>query len=240
MKRPSETRTHLESGVVPATAVVLLSGGLDSTTLLFYVVRRLGVGRVHALSFDYGQKHVREIGSARFQAEAAGVVAHQVIDLGLFRELASTGSVLTDPTRGVPAFAAVPKDQLRQPPTYVPNRNLILLSLAAAYAEAQGVRDLYYGAQTQDEYGYWDCTGEFVDRMNAVLALNRGASVRVHAPFAGWRKVQELRLGLELGIDYGRTWSCYRGGDRPCGECPACVERAGAFRELGQPDPLKG
>ena len=238
MTHPAETQTDLESAAVPAAAAVLLSGGLDSTTLLFYVVRRLGLGRVHALSFDYGQKHVREIGAARFQAEAAGVVAHQVIDLGLFRELASTGSVLTDPSRGVPSLAAVPANQRRQPPTYVPNRNLILLSLAAAYAEAHGIRDLYYGAQSQDEYGYWDCTREFVDRVNAVLALNRGASIRIHAPFAGWRKVRELRLGLELGIDYGRTWSCYRGGDSPCGECPACVERAGAFRELGRPDPL--
>lgn len=238
MTRPPESPTDREPTAVPASAVVLLSGGLDSTTLLFYVIRRLGIRRVHALSFDYGQKHAREIGAARFQAEMAGVEAHPVIDLGLFRELASTGSVLTDPARGVPSLAAVPEDQRRQPPTYVPNRNLILLSLSAAYAEAHGIRDLYYGAQTQDEYGYWDCSGEFVDRVNAVLALNRGASIRVHAPFAGWRKVQELKVGLELGIDYGRTWSCYRGGDRPCGECPACVERSGAFRELGQPDPL--
>lgn len=238
MKPDSVTAHSVDPAGIPASAVVLLSGGLDSTTLLFFVLRRLGIRRVHAVSFDYGQKHARELGSARFQAQAAGVEAHAVIDLGLFRELAAGGSVLTDPARTIPALAAVPEHQRRQPPTYVPNRNLILLSLAVAYAEARGMRDVYYGAQTQDEYGYWDCTGEFVERVNAVLALNRGDAVRVHAPFAGWRKARELQVGLELGIDYGRTWSCYRGGDRPCGDCPACVERAGAFRELGQADPL--
>ena len=222
----------------PAAAVVLLSGGLDSTTLLFYVARRLGVARIHALSFDYGQKHRRELEAARFQARAAGVEAHRVIDARGFVEGGASGSVLTDPSREVPALAAVPEAQRRQPPTYVPHRNLLLLSLAAAYAETQGMRDLYYGAQTQDAYGYWDCTAEFVARLNAVLALNRGAAVRVHAPFAGWRKARELTLGLEWGIDYGMTWSCYRGGERPCGECPACVERAGAFAELGRTDPL--
>lgn len=223
---------------IPARAVVLLSGGMDSTTLLHYVCRRLNVQDVHALSILYGQKHAKEIESARHQARVAGVTVHRVVEMAGFAELAASGSVLTDMTRSVPDLAAMPESERSQPSTYVPNRNMILLSLAAAYAEAQGICDLYYGAQTQDEYGYWDCTPSFVERLNAVLALNRRKAVLVHAPFLQWRKADELRLGMELGVDYGRTWTCYRGQLKPCGMCPACVERATAFREIGAEDPL--
>jgi 7-cyano-7-deazaguanine synthase len=111
---------------------------------------------------------------------------------------------------------------------------MVLLALAAAYAEAKGVQDVFYGAQRQDEYGYWDCSGKFVERLNDVLSLNRGKPVRVHAPFARMRKAEVLRLGLELGVDYEHTWTCYRGGAKPCGTCPSCVERDAAFREVSR------
>jgi 7-cyano-7-deazaguanine synthase len=194
---------------------------------------------VHALTFAYGQRHAREIEAARWQAAAAGVVQHHIIDIGFFGPLLAGSSALTDARRPVPSLHELRPGELRQPPTYVPNRNMVLLSLAAAYAEGQGIRDVFYGAQAQDRAGYWDCSAEFVQRLNAALALNRGAPVRIYAPFAGWRKTDALRLGLDLGVDYARTWTCYRGADRPCGTCTACVERATAFRELGRADPLE-
>jgi len=218
-------------------AVVLLSGGLDSTTLLHYVRQRVGAG-VYALTFSYGQRHLREIASARWQAARAGVLEHRVADLGLFPSLIPGASALTDAGIAMPALADLDSASRRQPPTYVPHRNLILLALAAAFAEARGASALYYGAQQQDAYGYWDCTPEFQTRLNAVLALNRGTAVTVHAPFAGLRKTELVRLGLELGVDYGHTWTCYRGAEHPCNTCPSCEERAAAFREAGLPDPL--
>lgn len=220
-------------------AVLLLSGGMDSTTLLHYLRGTLRIAEVHAISFRYGQRHVRELRAARWQARAAGVAAHRVVDIECLARLAAGGSVLIDPRRPVPDLCRLTTAQKRQPPTYVPNRNMILLALAAAYAEARGIRDVFYGAQTQDEYGYWDCTRAFLRRFNATLALNRRHALRIHAPFVRLRKADELRLGLGLGVDYARTWSCYRGGRTPCGTCPACVERARAFGEIGVVDPLR-
>ena len=115
---------------------------------------------------------------------------------------------------------------------------MILLALSAAFAEAQGIADVYYGAHAQDRYGYWDCTPAFVARLNRALALNRRKPVRLHAPFSRMLKADIVRLGVRLGVDYGRTWSCYRGGRRPCGTCPTCVERAAAFRGARAVDPL--
>jgi 7-cyano-7-deazaguanine synthase len=221
-----------------AVAVVLLSGGMDSTTLLHAVCRTPGMGAVYALSFAYGQKHVRELEMAAWQAAAAGVAEHRTLDMGFFAGLTRGGSALTDPAIAVPALSALEASQLSQPPTYVPNRNMILLSLAAAWAEARGATGVYYGAQAQDRYGYWDCTAEFVERLNHVFALNRGRGVTIRAPFAMMPKSEVIREGLALGVDYGRTWSCYRGGDRPCGVCPTCIERARAFETAGVADPL--
>ncbi len=221
-------------------AVVLLSGGVDSSTLLHYVIKKLGATEVHALSFLYGQKHKREIEAAAWQAKAAGAASHDIADMSFFSTLTPGGSALTDTSVAVPRLADLDLSVLTQPPTYVPNRNMMLLSVAAAYAEAHGVRDVFYGAQTQDRYGYWDCTPEFLERINAVLALNRHPPVTVHAPFVWMRKAEELQLGLEMGVDYAQTWTCYCGGDIPCGECPSCVERAVAFKEIGIADPLMG
>ena len=222
----------------PARAMVLLSGGVDSTTLLHRVRRTLGAGEVHALSFHYGQKHARELEMARRQAAAAGVARHHEIDLGFLGALTAARSALTGADVDIPDLDALDADQRRQPPTYVPHRNLLLLAVAAAAAEGAGIQDVYYGAQAQDEYGYWDCTPAFIERLNAVLALNRDRPVRVHAPFAGLRKAEVVKIGLALQVDYSHTWTCYRGGQSACGTCPSCVERAAAFREAGAADPL--
>lgn len=218
--------------------VVLLSGGIDSTTLLHSVCRTPGMGAVYALSFAYGQKHVRELEMAARQAVAAGVTGHETVDMSFFAMLTRGGSALTDPDIAVPALSSLAAEQLQQPPTYVPNRNMILLSLAAAWAESLGAISVFYGAQAQDRYGYWDCTVDFVARLNEVFSLNRGRGVTIKAPFAKMPKSDVIRMGLKLGVDYRQTWSCYRGGDVPCGNCPTCIERSRAFEAAGVADPL--
>lgn len=210
-------------------AVVLLSGGVDSTTLLHYVKKKLGVETVCALSVVYGQKHVREIEMAKWQARAVQAAEHRIVDISQFAGLVAGASALTDGDISVPDMADIAVGDRDQPMTYVPNRNMMMLSIAAAYAESRGAQAVYYGAQAQDEYGYWDCTIDFVSKINDVLALNRRNAVRVFAPFAGISKAEVVKTGIEMGIDYEHTWTCYRGGETPCGECPSCVERRKAF-----------
>ncbi len=219
-------------------AVVLLSGGVDSSVLLHHVARNLGAAPVHALSFNYGQRHEKELACAQFQARAAGAADHQVIDMAFLGALLRKGSALLDGGPPVPDLDGLSDVERTQPPTYVPHRNMMLLSMAAAYAEAHGVHNVLYGAQAQDEYGYWDCTQEFIDRMNQTLALNRKDPVSIHAPFAERPKAEVVRLGLELGVDFAQTWSCYRGGETACGACPTCIERLNAFKANGVADPL--
>jgi len=165
---------------------------------------------------------------------------HQQIDIAFFGELVAGASALTDPAMPVPALDELAPGQLDQPPTYVPNRNMLFLALAAAFAEARGITDVFYGAQAQDRYGYWDCTPEFLNRMNAVLGLNRRQPIVLHAPFMLMRKSEILKIGLDLGVNYAETWSCYRGQDKACGVCPACVERRAAFNALHVADPAAG
>lgn len=218
-------------------AVVLLSGGIDSTTLLHFLRKELRIRRVMALSFRYGQKHSRELEMARQQAEAAQA-EYREVDISFFSDLVKGGSALTDPDMPVPSLEDVSSDQLDQPPTYVPHRNIVLLSMAASCAEALGASEVFYGAQQQDMVGYWDCTAMFVARINCVLSLNRNLPVVVRAPFVGKSKADVLKIGLEIGVDYSHTWSCYRGGDAPCRVCPSCREREEAFRAVGIDDPL--
>ena len=221
------------------SAVVLLSGGVDSTTLMHYAVRELARQPVYALSFNYGQRHSRELACARWQAASAGVAEHRVVDVSFLGDLLKDGSALVEGGAAVPDLRELDDEALAQPPTYVPNRNMMLLSMAAAWAEALGAHDVFYGAQAQDEYGYWDCTAAFLQRINAVLALNRREPLQVCAPFVNKSKGETVALGLSLGIDFSHTWSCYRGGEKACGTCPTCVERLNAFRAAGAADPLE-
>lgn len=222
--------------------VVLISGGLDSSVLLHHVVQNLGRSPVYALSFNYGQRHAKELDCAQAQTKIAGgagiSVSHRIIDISFMGDLLKNGSTLIAGGRPVPDLAALGEQDLAQPPTYVPNRNMMLLSIAAAFAEAHGVADVYYGAQAQDEYGYWDCTEAFLDRINHVLSLNRRDAVTIHAPFVRMKKSEIVRLGVSLSVDLAATWSCYRGGENACGTCPTCVERLNAFRQAQADDPL--
>ncbi len=219
-------------------ALVLLSGGLDSSVLLHLVARRLHDGAVHAISFNYGQRHARELDCAVRQAVTVGVTEHRIVDASFFAPLVQRGTALVQGGAEVPDLADVAEADRVQPPTYVPNRNMMLLSMAAAYAEASGISDVYYGAQAQDEYGYWDCTTEFLTGLNAVLALNRRTPVIVHAPLMHQSKEDNVGMGLDLGVDFAQTWSCYRGGESACGTCPTCVERLKAFTAAGMEDPI--
>ena len=220
------------------TAVVLLSGGIDSTTLLHHAKHTLNFDSIHALSFDYGQKHSCELEMARWQANHASVTEHKCIDLQSLKQIIGPGSALTDDSVDVPNLSDLSDDDHDQPPTYVPNRNMILLALSAAYAEARNISDVFYGAQAQDEYGYWDCTTDYVSRLNHTLALNRRVPINVHAPFIAMKKSDILKIGIALNIDYSHTWSCYRGQRPPCGSCPTCSERSNAFADISLADPL--
>jgi 7-cyano-7-deazaguanine synthase len=218
-------------------AVVLLSGGLDSTTALA-MARRDGFA-CHALTVRYGQLHTCEIEAARRVATALGAVAHQVIELDL-RPLAR--SALTS------ADLAVPKDRPLDeigapgdvPATYVPARNTVLLALALAWAETLGARDLFVGVNVLDASGYPDCRPEFVRAFEALAQVaTRSGGFTVHAPLIELTKAQIIQAGLALGVDYGLTHSCYDpapdGG--ACGRCDACHLRRKGFAEAGVPDP---
>jgi 7-cyano-7-deazaguanine synthase len=218
--------------------VLLLSGGLDSTVLLHHVVENLKQKAIFAISYNYGQRHSKELECARWQADQAGVASHIVVDISFIAPLIKEGTALVEGGNEVPDLSDLSDSDLDQPPTYVPNRNMMLLSVAAAYAESQGAREVYYGAQAHDEYGYWDCTEEFLSRMNAVMALNRRDSVQVVAPFVSKKKEKLVSLGMDLEVDFARTWSCYRGEVSPCESCPTCIERAKAFQLAGKVDPL--
>ncbi len=218
--------------------VLLISGGLDSTTLLHYLVKKKPYKKVYGITFLYGQKHSREIEYAKWQMDLLGMKHHYIVDLSGIAPLLREGSVLIKGSKDIPHLDTIPIAERIQPPTYVPNRNMIFLSLASAWAESLEISDVFYSAQAQDEYGYWDCTESFVARMNQVFSLNRKHRITVHAPFLNMLKKEILELGYQLGVDYGHTWSCYRGEEKACGNCPTCIERLKAFEDIGQKDPL--
>ncbi len=218
------------------TAVVLLSGGLDSSTALAWAIRRQG-WRCHSIAFDYGQRHRHELAASRRVAEALGVARHHVIRVDL---AAIGGSALTDEFD-------VPKDAENNgiPITYVPARNLVFLSLAAALAETVEAERLVIGANIVDYSGYPDCRPEFLEafRRAAELGTKRGVEghpLAIDAPLIRMSKAEIIRLGLDLGLDYALTHSCYDPAPdgRPCGHCDSCRFRRQGFAELGLADPL--
>lgn len=224
------------SAGVPA-AVVLLSGGLDSTTALA-VARSQGFD-CHALTVRYGQLHQVELEAAARVAAAMGA-HHQVVDVGL---AALAHSALTS------AGIAVPKDRSLAeigapgdvPSTYVPARNTVLLALALAWAETLGARDLFLGVNVLDASGYPDCRPAFVHAFEALAQVaTRGGGFRVHAPLIELTKAQIIALGRSLGVDYAMTHSCYDPvGGAACGRCDACALRRKGFTEAGVADPTR-
>lgn len=214
-----------------ATTVVIYSGGMDSFTVLHRALRE-GL-TVHALSFDYGQRHARELDTARHVCSSLGV-PHQIIDIRAIHGLIDN-SALTNPHQTMP-HGDYAKDNLRA--TVVPNRNMILLSLAIAKAVNIGAGRVDYGAHGGDHILYPDCRPEFVEAMNHVAGIANFEPVTLHAPYLSASKADILRDGLTMGLDYRDTWTCYEGRELACGVCGSCRERLAAFAANGVTDPL--
>lgn len=218
-------------------AVVLLSGGLDSATVLA-IADRAGY-RCHALSFRYGQRHAVELDAAARIAATYRVARHVVVDIDL---TVFGGSALTD------AAIPVPRNQADDgiPVTYVPARNTIFLSYALAYAETVGAADLFVGVNALDYSGYPDCRPEYIAAFESMANLATAVAVggrrlTIHAPLVTYTKADIIRRGLALGVDYSPTHSCYDPNDAmPCGACDACRLRAEGFAEIGHADPALG
>jgi 7-cyano-7-deazaguanine synthase len=222
-------------------AVLLLSGGVDSTTTAAIALHE-GFD-VHALSVRYGQRHAVELEAARRVAERLGIRRHVIIDLDL---RAFGGSALT-------ADVPVPKDTplteigARIPATYVPARNTIFLSLALAWAESLGARDIFFGANALDYSGYPDCRPEYLEAYARMADLatragvEEGARLRIHAPLLRLTKAEIVTRGVALGLDYGMTSSCYdpAADGAACGRCDSCILRLKGFAEAGLPDPAR-
>jgi len=221
-------------------AIVLLSGGLDSATALA-VAGREGFDQRYALSFRYGQRHEVELAAAERVAAAGGVVAHLIVDVDL---AAIGGSALTGDFE-VPHRAEGEPPKSGIPVTYVPARNTVFLALALAWSEVLDCGDIYIGVNALDYSGYPDCRPEFIAAFEAMANLATARAVegrgglRVHAPLVGMTKADIVRLGLELGVDFSLTHSCYdpQEGGRPCGTCDSCLIRARGFEQAGVPDP---
>jgi 7-cyano-7-deazaguanine synthase len=223
---------------VSARAVVLLSGGLDSATVL--AIANAEGHACHALSVDYGQRHRAELAAAAEVARKLGAVEHRVMRLDL---AALGGSALTDASIAVPVDGVKP-DVI--PVTYVPARNTIFLSLALAFAEVIGARHLFFGANAVDYSGYPDCRPEFMRAFETLANLGtkagvEGHALRLHTPIIAMTKAQIIRRGLALGVDFSRTVSCYQSdaAGRACGVCDACRLRRDGFAAAGVPDPTR-
>src|SRR4051812_16602583 len=221
-----------------ASAVILLSGGLDSTTALAVARQSFDC---YALTVRYGQLHSVELDAARRVAALAGVKDHRVIDIDLAQLAASA---LTTPGVAVPkdrslADIGAPGDV---PATYVPARNTVLLALALAWAESLGARDLFVGVNVLDASGYPDCRPEFIRAFEALAQVaTRTGGFKIHAPLIELTKAQIIELGTKLGVDYSMTHSCYDPGPDggACGRCDACALRKKGFAEAGVADPTR-
>lgn len=219
-------------------AVVLLSGGLDSTTTLGIALSK-GMD-VYPISFDYGQRHSREMNASRAVCQHYGLLdRYKVIKLDM-RQIG--GSALTDDI-AVPEERDMDKMAADIPITYVPARNLIFISIAAAYAETRGANIIYIGANAVDYSGYPDCRPEFIESVTKTLTVGTKLGVErgftVEAPLISMTKAEIIKTGMELGVPYELTWSCYKGGEKACGKCDSCRLRLRGFKEAGYTDPIE-
>lgn len=212
--------------------VLILSGGMDSGTLLFDLHDQ-GYD-VHALTVNYGQRHVKEIECAKNLAVLAAT-DHVILDLSSIAPALFKGSSQTDSTVPVPEGHYAEENMKK---TVVPNRNMILLSMAIAYAISLKVDKVFYGAHAGDHAIYPDCRKEFVEAMKTAAALCDWSPITIEAPYLDITKVEILHDGLAMHVPYEHTWTCYVGDDKPCGKCGSCQERAEAFEKNNEVDPL--
>lgn len=222
-------------------AMVLSSGGVDSTTALGLAVSKYGKENVIALSISYGQKHDKEIQAAINVSEYYGV-EHLFLDLAeIFQYSDCTLLKQSDKEIPLESYAEQIKETKGNKPvsTYVPFRNGLFLSSAASIALSKGCSVIYYGAHADDAAGfaYPDCSPAFNEAMNKAIYEGSGHQLTIEAPFVNMNKAGVVKMGLELGVPYELTWSCYEGGDEPCGKCGTCIDRAAAFAANGVEDP---
>lgn len=217
--------------------IVLFSGGIDSTTSLYWALKRFE--RVHSLTFDYGQRHRIEISMAQRLAKKLGIPQKTLqIDL---KQIG--GSSLTDTKIPLPEYEKLEEMEEGLPPTYVPFRNGIFLALAAGWAEVEGIKDIICGFNIIDSPNYPDTRKQFVEAMEEAInqgtaASLKGQKMRILAPFVKMKKSQIIKEGLSLGADYSYSVSCYSGQEIPCQKCSSCFLRQKAWEEVGQRDPL--
>lgn len=211
--------------------VVLLSGGMDSTTLLYDVIDK-GYD-VRPISFDYGQKHDKELEAAHRTCKKLGI-PRKVASIHTLGNIAP--SALTQQGEEIPK-GHYTEDTMKQ--TVVPNRNMVLISLAAAYTISIGAKQVWYGAHGGDHAIYPDCREIFVFKLAEVLGVCDWDPISLVAPYLYWDKIGILKKGLELSVDYSLTWTCYEGKELACGKCGSCNERLEAFKSLGIVDPIK-
>lgn len=219
---------------------MLLSGGLDSTTSLHLASAAYGNTNVVALSFNYGQKQSEELIRAAETCRFLGV-AHKIIDIGFLGEINEGFSANTTASMAMPTIDEVIGDPA--PKTYVANRNMILMSIAAAFAETRGLETVICGLQSNDLYNYHDTTPQWLAKLNALLAENRKTTIQIIAPFVDMSKTDEIKAILELygSVDVlADTLTCYNPDEHglSCGVCPSCAERLHAFKTLGLTDPI--
>jgi 7-cyano-7-deazaguanine synthase len=217
-------------------AVVSLSGGLDSTILTYLLVEALGKENVACISFDYNQRHDIELRKAKTTTKHLGV-KHKIIDIGFLGDVVKDVSAMVKGDVATPNVEDILGDP--QPVTYVPNRNMILSSITASYCEAVGFNTVAMGIQAIDSYSYWDTTPDFANAINDIFALNRKSNMQIITPFVNMTKVDEINLGLEMGVIFEDTHTCYNpDGELSCGVCPSCAERLASFEAVGLTDPL--
>ncbi|HET7579883.1 MAG TPA: 7-cyano-7-deazaguanine synthase QueC [Bacillales bacterium] len=216
-------------------AVVVLSGGLDSTTCMG-IAKEAGY-ELYPITYSYGQRHDREVEQAKKVAQYFEVKEHRIVDIGFFSQIG--GSALTDDSLTVRTDGA--EEDI--PATYVPARNMIFLSLASAYAEVIGAKAVFIGVSAVDYSGYPDCRPEFIESMEKTvnLATKAGATgedIGIKTPLIDLTKKETVEEGLRLHVPYHLTTSCYQGGDEACGECDSCRLRIKGFKEAGAKDPI--
>ena len=222
-------------------ALVLLSGGIDSTTCLGLAIHQYGKDNVITLSISYGQKHTKEMESAKKIADYYQVELI-LLDLAKIFEY-SDCSLLDHSHQDIPkeSYAEqIKKNNGKPVSTYVPFRNGLFLSSAASIALSKGCDIVYYGAHSDDAAGnaYPDCSSAFNEAMKQAIYIGSGKQLQIEAPFVFWTKTEVVQKGLELNVPYELTWSCYEGGDMPCGKCGTCIDRAAAFAKNGVGDPF--
>jgi 7-cyano-7-deazaguanine synthase len=217
--------------------VIPISGGLDSTIILHHASMQLKYDSIYCVSFNYGQRHVRELECAEYQCSKVDIKEHKTLDISFIKDIAGTSSLTN-----MDIDVAETKDVLGDPQTvnYVPFRNMMMLSICCAYAESVGASTVFHGAALVDsQAGYWDGSNEFLDSINNLISLNRRDKIVVEAPLIKMSKKEIIELGIKLHVDFSNTHTCYSGNKIADASNPASSSRIKGFIEAGYIDPVK-